>query len=568
MEERSREIEKQKEAEAKIRSEAEDAFHRRLHDIELAQEEAKKQIEKAKLEAENAARERMEAERKDEKKQAEKHAREMAQAEKAAVEKLRIERELEEERSKRFKAFAVNLEREVRAKVEMEKRAELAERDAKAKQSEDLERLAKLKMLQSIDEIVTLTKKRVLHDLATDGESEGVKERQGWLIETRTERGTDRSVTWNGDLTGKDQLSIPLSSTPPRHAKASTVRSASHASVKLASGPPTPTWKGDPPEAPDPPVSGSESNGDDEVTSRKAGPKAFHPSGANRKHQAYKNLNMFERQQQQEAYRNSESLNIKELVDGIADAVIDRLMHSPYNDLLMHRRPQTGQYYRQHVRPSTNPFASTPGPYPRSKRQFGSEERTDYVPPGPPTCGPSRRFYLPPKPPHLRGRSVRGSNRSPSLNLPLHASPSSQQRIPIATEKKRSLILQNQAQPPLPPPDDWLYKSQPNGQFGSQTSYSEVGTITQQPFKIQRAHMATANGSEATWKNTDSWTKEVIPEAEDIPGLRKRVEEVEKDSYQAFLAKNENEDEFHEAYEYVFKDPEPLSASIPIGTNH
>ncbi|KAM0234076.1 hypothetical protein ACHAP5_010177 [Fusarium lateritium] len=420
MEDKAKAAEKQKEAEVKIRK------------------EATREIDKARLEAENLAQERMEAERKVEEKQAEEHARAMAQAEKIALEKLRAERKSEEERSKRFEEFAVNLEREVRAKVEMKKRAELAERDAKARQSEDLARLAKMRMLQSMDKIVVLAKRRVLHDLAMDGESEGATERQGWLIETRPERDTERSVVWKGDSTGKDQLSIPRASIPPRHATVSTVHSASSSSVKLPGVSPTPTWKSGHPEAPDPPGSGFESDGNGEVTPSGAGTIPFRSSRSDHKGRGYQERTRFEGQQDRDTYCNPELLFAEGLINRIADAVTHKLLHSSYINLSMHDHPQTGQYHRQPTRQGTNPFAPAINTWHDRKRQFGDEENPNDFPRGPPPCGPSRQFYLPPKPPHLRGRSIRGSNGPPSLDLHSQDTPASQKRIPVLKTKSRS----------------------------------------------------------------------------------------------------------------------------------
>ncbi|TVY69775.1 Reticulocyte-binding protein 2-like protein a [Fusarium oxysporum f. sp. cubense] len=541
MEEKAKTAEKQKETEAQIRKEAEEGFYQRMEDMRLAQEDAKKEIDRARLEAEKAAKERMEMEIQAQEKRAEEHVRAMAEAERAAMERLRAEREAEEERSKKFNEFAVNLEKEVRLKVEMEKRAELAERDAKAKQSEDLERLAKLKMIQSMDEIVNLTKKRVLHDLVTDGESIGSKDRQGWLIETRNEADAERSVL----RTEKGQLSIPRSSTQPRHATVSTVRSASSASVKLPGVSPTPSWKGKHPEVPDPWASGSES--DDEVIPSRAGTKAQHPSEPARDSRR----NMFERQQQQRA----DTSRIEDLVDQIADAVMERLMHSPYNEILMHRPPR-GQYYRRHVRPRPDPFATAPNPFP-SARQFGNEdaleEASDY-PQGPPPCGPSRRFYKPPKPARLRGRSIRGTNPTPSLDLPPHGAPSSQD-VPIPIGKRRSSPPGSPQPGPPPPLEEWLNSS---AQFGSQTSYSEVDTVIQETSTV---HGVTPDSSEVTWKHPEPWIEEV-PET---VATRHRFGEVDRSTLGTYLTDREH---VQKPYKYVFQDAESLPARLSVGVGN
>ncbi|KAF9766095.1 hypothetical protein IL306_001525 [Fusarium sp. DS 682] len=338
------------------------------------------------------------------------------------MERLRAEQEAEEERSKRFREFAVNFEKEVRLKVEMEKREEIAERDARVKQSEDLERLAKSKMLESMDEIVNLTKRRVLHDLATDGESTESKEREGWLIETKNEADAEKSVL----PTEKGQLSVPHISS--RHATASTVRSASNASVKHPDTSLPSFWKGPIPEAPDPWGSGFES--DDEATPGRAGTDTQRPS----EHKNTPRRSMFERQQERLATHRADISRIERLVEQIADAVMERLMHSRYNEVLMNRPPHTGQYYRQHVRPTANPFAAAPSPF-TIARQFGNEDASTYYQ-VPPSCGPSRRFHNPPnlkpKPARLQGRTIKGQIVQLPLDPPSHNQPSSQ-KIPLST---------------------------------------------------------------------------------------------------------------------------------------
>ncbi|KAF4946534.1 hypothetical protein FGADI_11172 [Fusarium gaditjirri] len=533
MEKKVQAAEKQKEAEALIRKEAEEAFRRRMEDMRLAQEEAKKEIERARLEAEKAAKERMEMEKQAQEKRAEEHVRAVAEAERVAMERLRAKHEAEEERSKRFNEFAVNLEKEVRLKVEMEKRAELAEQDAKAKQSEDLERLAKLKMMQGIDEIVSLAKKRVLHDLVTDGESVASKNRQGWLIETRNEADAERSML----RAEKGHLSVPQSSTQPRHATVSTVHSTSSASIKLPGVSPTPSWKGNHPEVPDPWGSGSES--DDEATPSRAGTKAQHPS----EHARDSRRSMFLRQQQERA----------DLVEQIADAVMDRLIQAPYNEILRHRSPRA-QYYRRHFRPQPDPFTTAPNPFP-STRQFGNGEALgeapDY-PQGPPPCGPSRRFYKPPKPAHLRGRSIRGTNPTPSLDLPPHGTPSSHD-VPIPTGKIRSSPLGSPEPGTLPPLEGWLNSS---AKFGSQTNYSEVDTVIQETSKV---HRVTPDSSDTTWKHPAPW----IEKAPKTLGEGRIFGEVDKNNLGAYLG-----DDIQKAYKYVFQDSESLPARRPVAAGY
>ncbi|KAF5686274.1 hypothetical protein FCIRC_2992 [Fusarium circinatum] len=553
MEANAKAVEEQRETEAKIRKEAEEAFHRRMEDMKLAQEEAKKEIDRARLEAETAAKARMEIERQAQEKRAEEHGRAMADGEKAAMERLRAEREAEEERSKRFNEFARNLEKEVRLKVEMEKRAERAEQDAKAKQSEDLERLAKLKMIQSMDEIVSLTRKRVLNDLLTDGESVGSKNRQDWLVETRNET-MERSVL----PTEKGQLSIPRPSTQRRYATVSTVRSGSNASVKLPSASPTPSWKRKHPEAPDPWASGSES--DDEVTPSRAGTGTQQPREANRSSRP----SIFERQEQR-TYQKGATPWIEDFVDHIADAVIERLMHSPYKEIWTHRHSHTGQYPRRHVRPSPDPFITAPNPFP-SARPFCNvetlevDETSNYTQ-GPPPCGPSRRFYEAPKPEpkpeHLRGQSIRGPTSTPSIDLAGHETLSSHD-VPIPTVERRATTLRSPQSGPPPPLEGWLNSST---KFGSQTSYSDVDTITQETSTI-RGEMP--DSSNPAWKHRRPWIQDVVSE----PGDRHRVEEgfgkVEKHSLHPYLADKEEGVDLQKAYEYVFQDVEPVPAGVKM----
>ncbi|KAF4340921.1 hypothetical protein FBEOM_5157 [Fusarium beomiforme] len=522
MEEKAAAAEKRKEAEAQIREEAEEAFYRRMEDMKLAQEEAKKEIETARIEAEKTARERMETERKVQEKRAEEHARAKAEAERAALERLRAEQEAEEERSKRFKE------------------AELAEKEAMAKQNADLERLAKSKMIQSMDEIVSLTKKRVLHDSVTDGESIGSKERQGWLIETRNEADAERSVL----PTEKGHLTAPRSGMPPRHATCATVNSASSASIKLPGVSPTPSWKDAHPEAPDPWGSGSES--DDEGAPTRAETNTLHPAGSNQRRQNPRR-SIFERQQKQREYEKANIPHIEDLVDQIADAVMERLMHSPYSNILMHRPQQTGRNNRRHMRPTADPLTPAPNPFP-SPRRFADEGNPGYSQ-GPPACGPSARFYRPPKPERLRGRSLRGSTGAPSIDLTPHAAPSSQE-VPIPTGKGRS-----SPQPGPPPLEDWLNSG---AQYGSQTSYSEVDTVTQETSTV---HGVTPDNSETPWKKTEPWIQDVVSESEDADRTKKTFS---MDNLDTYLAGQKNGDSLEKAYKYVFQD-EPVPASLPIG---
>ncbi|KAF5706044.1 hypothetical protein FGLOB1_7643 [Fusarium globosum] len=546
MEANAKAVEEEREAEAMIRREAEEAFIRRMEDMKLAQDEAKREIDRARIEAEKAANDRMEMERQAQKKREEENLRAVAEAEKAAMERLRAEREAEEERSKRFNEFAKNLEKEVRLKVEMEKRAELAERDARAKQSEDLERLAKLKMIKSMDEIVSLTKKRVLDDLVTDGESVGSKDRQGWLIETRNETDGERSVL----PTEKDKLSMPRSSTQQRYTTVSTVRSASAAPVKLPDVSPTPSWK---PEAPDPPGSGFES--DDEPTPSRDGTSTQQPREGNRSSRR----NIFERKEQR-TYQKVDPSWIEDLVEQIADAVIERLMHSPYNEVLVHRPPHTGQYSRRHVRPRPDTMTTAPNPFP-SPRQFNNEETlgvegTSNYAQGPPPCGPSRRFYKPPKPLHLRGRSIRG----PASTLPLDLA--SSQHVPMPTGKRRPTTRGSAQQSPPPPIEDWLNSS---AKFESQTSYSDVDTVTQD---TSTTHGAVPNGSDPVWKHPGSWIQDVVSEPGDRHSMDNGFGKLEQHGLNHYLADQDEGVSLQKAYQYVFQDVGLVPANVKMRTGY
>ncbi|RGP72619.1 reticulocyte-binding 2 like a [Fusarium longipes] len=511
MEEKAKAAEKQKEAEAQIRKEAEEAFHQRMEDMRLAQEEAKKEMEKARIESEKAARERMEADRKAEERREIEHGIAMREAEEKATLRILAEAKEAKERSRRFKEYAANLEKEIRVKIEMEKRAELAERDAKMRQSEDLERLAKTKMLESIDEVVSLTKKKVIHDLVMDGESLETKDRQGWLIETRDEADPQRSLS----RTEKCQLSIPRSNMPPRHATVSTVHSASGTSIKPTSTSPARSWK---PEVPEVPRSRSDS--DDGATQSLLG---FDDGDHNTR--------------------------FEQLVDRIADAVIDKLMQSRLGDILMDQ-PQPSQYDSRHSHPVMNPFAPAPSLY-LSESHFGKEEKSSYFQ-GPPPCGPNRRFFVPPKPDRLRGQSIRTSNEPTSASPPRGTSSSSQQKDTNPITKTKPSTRRSQHPTPL---EDWLDNS---GQFESRADYSEVDTVIKEPSITDGA---TAHDSDETWKHTD-WIQDVVSEPENVPSVRKRSA---KDNLNAYLTDEKDEDDYQKAYNYVFHNTSSLPGMVPVG---
>jgi hypothetical protein len=89
---------RQREVEANIRQEAETAFQRRMEDMRLAQEEAKRDIEKARIEAEQAAREKIQAEQEEKQRRAREHAQTMAEAEEKARLRFEAEWKAKEER--------------------------------------------------------------------------------------------------------------------------------------------------------------------------------------------------------------------------------------------------------------------------------------------------------------------------------------------------------------------------------------------------------------------------------------------------------------------------------------
>ncbi|KAF4965697.1 hypothetical protein FSARC_6537 [Fusarium sarcochroum] len=132
------------EAEALIRKEAEEAFQRRMEDLRLAQEESKKEIERARIEAEKAARERMEAERKAEEQRARKHALAMAEAEEKARFKFEAELKVTESRGMNEAEEQDMKEAEELARVRFEKalQEEMEAKQAAAKQAQqEAERL-------------------------------------------------------------------------------------------------------------------------------------------------------------------------------------------------------------------------------------------------------------------------------------------------------------------------------------------------------------------------------------------------------------------------------------------
>ncbi|RSL44826.1 hypothetical protein CEP53_011039 [Fusarium sp. AF-6] len=140
IEEKRKAEEKQRELEAQIRKEAEDAFARRMQAMRDAQEKAKKEIEEATLEAEKASRERMEAEQKAEGGRSQEYAEAMAAAEEKA--RLRFEAEMRRQAEVEARAKA---EEETRLKFEAAAKAAEMQRKAEAEEKARLQFEAQLR---------------------------------------------------------------------------------------------------------------------------------------------------------------------------------------------------------------------------------------------------------------------------------------------------------------------------------------------------------------------------------------------------------------------------------------
>ncbi|KAJ4009567.1 hypothetical protein NW752_009159 [Fusarium irregulare] len=467
VEKKALEAERQREIEHNIRKEAENAFHQRTADMRQAEEEVKRELERARLEAEKSARERFEAEQKAEQMRADEQAQMMASAEKAVMERLRNEKELEDEKERQRERLIVGLEKEVRLKVEMEKRAELAEQEAKTRQDEDIDRLAKLKMLQGMDEVVSFAKEKLLHELVMDEVTSLTRGRQDWLMKIQDGIETDKGQSRNGSLTDGDQTSISKRGLKQRHATASTVRSASATSAKPSS------ISAVPPEAPSVPRT-SDSGSDRDIAESGVGTATFPMPGSDHRGRAYPHVYRF-------GIHRPET-HEKDLLGQIADAVIERLMGSPYYDVSIRRRQQPEPYY------STNSFAPASGLYQRDSH-FGNQEDFDY---GPRPCGPKRRFYRPHKPDHLRGRSLSERGRSPLLSPPV---PSLQKDVTVSR-----LSTIPSVPSPLPPLEEWLDNTEA---AASRTSHSEVGAVTQEPPAIRVGYVGAEEVSERSDKVYD-----------------------------------------------------------------
>jgi len=139
------EAEKQAAIETKIRKDAEEAFQRRMDEMKKAQEEAKKEIEKAKADAERAARDRIEAERKAEEDRRKAHDLQMKRLEQEARDKLDAERRADEEKKKRDAEVAAIAEAALKAKIEAAEAAAKAKVEKAIKEEAEARALAKKK---------------------------------------------------------------------------------------------------------------------------------------------------------------------------------------------------------------------------------------------------------------------------------------------------------------------------------------------------------------------------------------------------------------------------------------
>ncbi|KAF4466259.1 Reticulocyte-binding 2 like a [Fusarium albosuccineum] len=201
-------------------------------------------------------------------------------------------------------------------------------------------------------------------------------------------------------------------------------------------------------------------------------------------------------------YQNGKTQPIESLVDRIADAVVDRLMQSPYNDVLMRHPPHSEQYYRQHLRPMNNPFDPTPYHYPED-REISSEDALGRFHKDQYPGESSRRFIRPPKPAHLRGRRIRDLDGLSSLGMPPATMPASPKGAPMAPSNSQASA---QRRPSSSAVGSWLKTSEIHGQFEPACSYSEVDTILQEPSTPAEGHAAA--GSDETWDHPDTWTGE------------------------------------------------------------
>jgi hypothetical protein len=118
------------------------AFHRRMGEMKIVQEDAKKEVEKARAEAEEAAYQRLKAEQKaEEEERARLYAQAIAAAEEAAYKRIKAERAEEDRLRAELNAMQARRqsEAEIRDRVEAEARAKILEiEEAHRRRMEDM----------------------------------------------------------------------------------------------------------------------------------------------------------------------------------------------------------------------------------------------------------------------------------------------------------------------------------------------------------------------------------------------------------------------------------------------
>ncbi|KAM0550201.1 hypothetical protein ACHAPJ_009049 [Fusarium lateritium] len=146
------EADKWREREAQVRKDAEEGFRQRMNDVRLAQEDAKREIEKIKIEAEKTARERLEAEKVAEEERTRRNEEVMRQAREEA--KLDFEKQLKaaEERGKKEAEERVRAEREARMKFEAELRAAEENRKKEEEERARAEELARVRFEKALSD--------------------------------------------------------------------------------------------------------------------------------------------------------------------------------------------------------------------------------------------------------------------------------------------------------------------------------------------------------------------------------------------------------------------------------
>ncbi|KAL6892134.1 hypothetical protein GGI43DRAFT_414199 [Trichoderma evansii] len=164
--ERAREAERRKQMEEQIRIEVEVEFQHQMELAKKAQEKAREEIEKIKTEAEIATREKILAER-------------HAQAERERLETQQ----------------AIRFEREVRLKIERERVAEEAAKEARARQREEFEILMREKMLQSMEELTAMAKGKMI--LGIGAEKEDVETNRETVVDVMSVEKQDEEMFQN-----------------------------------------------------------------------------------------------------------------------------------------------------------------------------------------------------------------------------------------------------------------------------------------------------------------------------------------------------------------------------------